>query len=259
MLNGFDVGYVFRHPVFLVTYILVVPAWIIAFAGQCAAEAKYTLDSTNGTPVVKYLWYSIWIQFLALCTDQLAVHRFQLAIVLAIAEVFAVYGTEFIFSPLGALKALVWILYLTSEEDSIFYQILNARGNGGLSSYSRSGARRESTAAFANGEGGQGGGGISGPAFAATPRNNGYSMDGYAPAGTETTPQKLNVARDGYGQHSPAESEEQYKHRARAMFAYAASPEDSNEVSFAKGDLLEVVDNTGKWFQIAPSNYLTML
>ena len=34
------------------------------------------------------------------------------------------------------------------------------------------------------------------------------------------------------------------------MFAYAASPEDSNEVSFAKGDLLEVVDNTGKWFQV---------
>ena len=49
---------------------------------------------------------------LALCTDQLAVHRFQLAIVLAIAEVFAVYGTEFIFSPLGALKAVGvgWLL-----------------------------------------------------------------------------------------------------------------------------------------------------
>ncbi len=41
MLNGFDAGYVFRHPVFLITYILAIPAWIIAFASQCAVEAKY--------------------------------------------------------------------------------------------------------------------------------------------------------------------------------------------------------------------------
>lgn len=43
MLGGgsFDAGYVMRHPVFLVTFIIAVPSWIIAFAGQCAAEAKY--------------------------------------------------------------------------------------------------------------------------------------------------------------------------------------------------------------------------
>lgn len=41
VLNGFDAGYVFRHPVFLITYILAIPAWIIAFASQCAVEAKY--------------------------------------------------------------------------------------------------------------------------------------------------------------------------------------------------------------------------
>jgi SHO1 osmosensor len=34
------------------------------------------------------------------------------------------------------------------------------------------------------------------------------------------------------------------------MYAYNASPDDPNEVSFAKGDILEVVDNTGKWFQV---------
>jgi hypothetical protein len=40
---------------------------------------------------------------LAVTNDALAIHRFQLAIVLAIAEVFAVYGTEFIFSSPWAL------------------------------------------------------------------------------------------------------------------------------------------------------------
>lgn len=39
--NGFEPGIVFRHPVFLVTFIVAIPAWIIAFAGQCAAEAKF--------------------------------------------------------------------------------------------------------------------------------------------------------------------------------------------------------------------------
>lgn len=40
--NGFDAGYVIRHPVFLVTFIIAIPAWIVAFAAQCAAEAQYT-------------------------------------------------------------------------------------------------------------------------------------------------------------------------------------------------------------------------
>lgn len=36
----------------------------------------------------------------------------------------------------------------------------------------------------------------------------------------------------------------------RANYAYSASVDDPNEVSFAKGDILEVVDTTGKWFQV---------
>jgi hypothetical protein len=92
---------------------------------------KRLKGTTDNTPVVKYLWYSIWIQLacivhllwvlhpltlltisLAVTNDVLAIHRFQLAIVLAIAEVFAVYGTEFIFSSEGALIAVGvgWLL-----------------------------------------------------------------------------------------------------------------------------------------------------
>jgi SHO1 osmosensor len=38
------------------------------------------------------------------------------------------------------------------------------------------------------------------------------------------------------------------------MYAYSASPDDPNEVSFAKGDMLDVLDNTGKWFQVRAPN-----
>ena len=35
----------------------------------------------------------------------------------------------------------------------------------------------------------------------------------------------------------------------RALYAYTASPDDPNEISFNKGDILDVIDGTGKWWQ----------
>jgi len=59
-----------------------------------------------------------------------------------------------------------------------------------------------------------------------------------------------------------------YAYRARALYAYTASPDDPNEISFGKGEILDIVDNAGKWWQakkadgatgIAPSNYLQII
>lgn len=40
----------------------------------------------------------------------------------------------------------------------------------------------------------------------------------------------------------------------RAMYAYTASPEDPNEVSFAKGEVLDIMDASGKWWQCRNQN-----
>lgn len=34
----------------------------------------------------------------------------------------------------------------------------------------------------------------------------------------------------------------------RALFSYNASPDDPNEISFNKGEILQVMDNGGKWW-----------
>jgi len=58
-----------------------------------------------------------------------------------------------------------------------------------------------------------------------------------------------------------------YEYKAQAMYSYTASVDDPNELSFAKGEVMEIVDNQGKWWQarkadgsigIVPSNYMKL-
>lgn len=70
----------------------------------------------------------------------------------------------------------------------------------------------------------------------------------------------------------PPSADQTYQYKARALYTYTANPSDASEISFQKGDVLEIVDNKGKWWQArkhnadgtveignAPSNYLEII
>ena len=127
------------------------------------SQEKYpcTDSSPSSLPVkvftFNYLWFAIFLQLFlilgvlfTLATDSIAMHRFQISIFGAIAIVFAVQGvTDGIFVSYGPLNAMgagwlilaivdvLWVLYFTSEEDSLALHIFNMLGTGGLTPPSR--------------------------------------------------------------------------------------------------------------------------
>ncbi|EJC98677.1 uncharacterized protein FOMMEDRAFT_23494 [Fomitiporia mediterranea MF3/22] len=331
--EGYDFTPILTHYLFLFTSILAIAGWFTAFIGQAVASARFGAHRTVGV-----LWFAIFLQLFlilgvlhTLASDSIAMHRFQISVFGAIATVFAVFGVDMgIFSGESSLDAMgagwlilaivdiLWVLYFTSEEDSLTLHIFNSMGTGGLSppSRRRRGGRGQSMHMAGNGYTGSYAGGGIGPGDVPydTKIGSGVGMDmnmnarsngslgptggasigaatrSLGPTGSISGVQSTGVPDTvgassplmgsgnagvgaGGGMSSPEpsaaiDSAVVPEFRAKALYAYKASPDDANEISFDKNDILEILDKQGKWWQakkadgsvgIAPSNYLQLI
>ncbi|KAJ7492088.1 hypothetical protein FB451DRAFT_1336130 [Mycena latifolia] len=335
--EGLDFTPILTHYVFLLTSILAIVAWFIAFIGQAVATAQF------GNGSVGVLWFAIWLQaalilgvLYTLATDSIAMHRFQISTFGAIAIVFAVFGVQQgVFAGLASLDAMgagwlilaivdiLWVLYFTSEEDSLSLHIFNLLGTGGLTPPSRRRRTRAQSSVhdmagngyatnyasgggigshdmtydtkmgsgMGSGMGSQGAGVRSQNSFNASEGGVGTRSLGTGAAGSMSNlpqgggPGSIGGNRDDNGPSSPlmagvggnpigsptggADAQpDNYLYKAKALYAYTASVDDPNEISFTKGEILDIVDKQGKWWQakkadgsvgIAPSNYLQII
>ncbi|KAG9222419.1 hypothetical protein CCMSSC00406_0002754 [Pleurotus cornucopiae] len=332
--EGLDFTPILTHYLFLFTSILAIVAWLLAFISQAVVTAQI------GRFAVGVNWFGIFLQLFVilgvlytLASDSISMHRFQISIFGSLAIGFAVTGaTAGLFANAGSLNAMgagwlilsmvdiLWVLYFTSEEDSLAFHLFNSMGTGGLTPPSRRRRTRNQASMHNMNVNGGGysanyasGGGISsqdipydtkvgagmgstGPGLRSqnsfTPSVDvggaAKSIGGGTGAGSINNPPSAGAGSVvGDGPHSPLmagigsgngsmgapssapdSTLPETVYRAKALYAYTASPDDPNEISFTKGEILEILDKTGKWWQgrkadgtigIAPSNYLSII
>jgi len=255
-------------------------------------------------------------------------HRLQISVFGAVAIVFAVQGANagLFANGAGALQAMgagwlvlsmvdiLWVLYFTSEDDSLALHIFNSFGTGGLTPPSRRRRSPRGTSIHMNSPGNgyaapySAGGGIAPGMYDAKITGNGSFHEPIEPAtrsigGGSITNAPTSVGGGGSirnesavgsplmgsgnagigagGGNSPLNSgvpepvsggSDSTVYKAKALYACTLSSEtfwirlltrscadtgsadDPNEISFAKGELLDIVDKQGKWWQAKKSD-----
>ncbi|PHH77141.1 hypothetical protein CDD80_909 [Ophiocordyceps camponoti-rufipedis] len=289
--NGFRLGNIMGDPFALATTSISALAWLITFISCIISQVQPT--PRDETPFPPFAWWAVVYSFfliggifVVVASD--AVHTYHVAITgyLAAGLVLVTSGVNsLVYSKSGAREAaaagfillsilvIIWILYfgstpsatprafidsfaLAKDSSAMQGQPMNAYGSGRPETSNSVQPPQMYTSAQLNGF--ENSSPIGNVSQVNGPRNS------TGPMGFASTTQQHHTKSNDVEVVAPTE----YPYQAKAIYSYEANPDDANEITFVKHEILEVSDVSGRWWQarkqngeigIAPSNYLILL
>ncbi|KAJ9155420.1 High osmolarity signaling protein SHO1 [Pleurostoma richardsiae] len=286
--RGISVGNIVGDPFALATISISALAWIISFISSIVAQVQNNNFPTYTWWTVVYYFFLIAGVFVVVASDTTQTYHVAVVGYLACGLVLTTSSVNaLVYSTNGAKEAaaagfillsmvtIVWIFYFGSAPSAVPRAYLDSFA-----------LTKESTMNRQTMNGGYGGGrpetstSVQPPQMYTSAQLNGFEtpspVAGISTAGgnrastaapgfpSAAPPAKTPGAPDGAEIVPPTE----YPYRAKAIYSYEANPDDANEISFSKHEILEVSDVSGRWWQarkengetgIAPSNYLILL
>jgi len=282
---GFDFGNIIGDPFALATISIAILAWLIGFIAQVLAS----LDDKLATVFPKFSWWTISYEALVILGVAIIivmgrVPKYQVAMVgfVAAGTVFTCSAANtFVYSETPTMEAagaghillsivqIIWIFYFGTTPDHLapsaaYMDSYNMHKDSKHMHSTPYGLDRPHTSTSSH----------QAPQMYTSAQLNGFETA--SPISnqhaTDYRNSRLTTGLGGAGQGLAPESEvsvpTDYPYQAKAIYSYDANPEDANEISFVKHEILEVSDVSGRWWQarkkngdtgIAPSNYLILL
>jgi len=302
----FSIGHIVGDPFALATISIAILAWLIAFISSVIADIRSPFPNYAWWGVV-YMLFCILGVLVTVASDSTQTYSVAIVGFLAAGLVFTTSAVNsLVYSPDGAKEAaaaghillsmiaIVWIFYFGSAPQ--------ASHRGYIDSFALHKDQRQSmrnSRPISNNFGGRPETTVTQsqqPQMYTSAQLNGFEtsspVSGY-PGGTSSE-QNRNSSQPRFGgpaagpsaAHTPVNNNAaalpvenqapptevgqptEYPYRAKAIYSYEANPDDANEISFSKHEILEVSDVSGRWWQakksngetgIAPSNYLILL
>ncbi|ATY64507.1 high osmolarity signaling protein Sho1, putative [Cordyceps militaris CM01] len=289
--RGLQMGNIIGDPFALATLSVGMLAWFICFVacivGQIQSES---FPKFSWWAVIFALFINVGV-FVVVASDAVQTYHVALSSYLAAGLVLSSSSVNaLVYSNIGARQAagagfillsmldIVWIFYFGSTPSSTPRAFLDSFA---LSKESSTNMNRQPMTAYGGTGRPETSNSVQPPQMYTSAQLNGFENSN--PLGNTMT----GARTSNFGTSTPQQSQQpaqvplakpahdaevvpptEYPYKAKAIYSYDANPDDANEISFSKHEILEVSDVSGRWWQarkengetgIAPSNYLILL
>ncbi|GAB7357322.1 hypothetical protein MBLNU459_g8282t1 [Dothideomycetes sp. NU459] len=295
----FSLGNIAGDPFALATISIAVIAWLIAFVSSIIADLHSEFPNYSWWSLV-YMFFCILGVFITVASDSISTYHVAIVGFLGAGLVFTTSSVNsLVYSSDGAheaaaagfillsMVAIVWIFYYGSQPTASHRHVIDSfalhkdgRAPSRASRQVPPSAYRPETsisqqpqmytsAQLSGFETSSPVTGYPGGAPGAMDnKRNSEARFAAPPGGQQQLGSNLAQHNTNASDRPESAAVADYPYRAKAIYSYEANPDDANEISFAKHEILEVSDVSGRWWQakkasgetgIAPSNYLILL